>query len=93
MSKWTTSLAFFLLLGGAVRSETLRVRHDHNPWGKCIGELVVTEEGIEYRTEKKKHQREWSWVDIESFDRRSSSRFSILTYEDQRHSGAGTASP
>jgi hypothetical protein len=78
-----------ILLGSWVRAETLQVRHDHNPWGKCEGELTLSEEGMEYSSDKKEHSRTWKWVGIQSFDRKSPSRFSILTYEDQRW-GLGT---
>lgn len=84
MNKWITSLALLLLTSAWVKAETLKVRHDHNPWGKCTGELIVTETGIEYRTQKKKHNRQWQWVDIQTFDRKSPTSFSVLTYEDQK---------
>ena len=46
--------------------------------------MIVTESGIEYLTDKEKHNRQWKWVDIQSFDRKSSTAFSILTYQDQK---------
>jgi len=84
MNKWIISLAFLLLMNIWGKAETLEVRHDHNPWGKCTGEMIISESGIEYRTEKKKHNHQWKWVDIQSFDRKSPSSFSILTYQDQK---------
>jgi hypothetical protein len=66
------------------KAQVLQVRHDHNPWGKCEGEFIVSEEGIEYRTEKEDHNRQWEWEEIQSFDRKSPIEFSIVTYEDQK---------
>lgn len=63
----------------------LQVRHDHDPWGACVGELSITAEGIRYTSaEKPEHDRQWTWLDIQTVDRRSPERFTILTYEDQR---------
>ena len=63
----------------------MRVRHDHDPWGKCEGELIIGQVGIEYRSPKKMgHNRKWVWQDIQSVDRKSPSRLSVLTYEDQK---------
>lgn len=84
MNKWMISLALLLVSAMSVSAQTLKVRHDHNPWGKCEGEVIVRESGIEYRTEKEKHNQLWKWVDIQSFDRQSPTTFSILTYQDQK---------
>jgi len=61
---------------------TLHVRHDHDPWGACEGVLEITDEGLRYTPEEGDHVRNWPWIDIQSFDRRSESEFSVLTYED-----------
>jgi hypothetical protein len=65
-------------LHGAV----LQVRHDHDPWGSCHGELAITETGIEYKTREEKHSRQWAWIEIQTFDRQSEQKFRILTWED-----------
>lgn len=75
-------LGLALMLASPVRAQTLHVRHDHDPWGACEGELHFTENGIRYDTEKEEHRRDWAWVDIQSFDRWSAERFSVLSYED-----------
>ena len=75
-------LILALLIAGPVSAQTLQVRHDHDPWGSCEGELHITENGIRYDTEKQEHQRDWAWVDIQGFDRQSRERFSVLSYED-----------
>ncbi len=77
-------LTLFCFATGAW-GESMRVRHDHDPWGKCEGELIIGEEGIEYRSPKKEsHNRTWVWQNIQSVDRKSPSRLSVLTYEDQK---------
>lgn len=75
---------FLLVFTYAEAQQTLQVRHNHQPWGGCEGEFIVSEEGIEYRTDKEKHQRYWSWIDIQSFDRKSPREFTVLSYEDMR---------
>lgn len=72
----------FLVLPVAVGAQTLSVRHDHDPWGGCEGELEISEDGIRFEPDEGDHRREWAWIDIQSFDRRSPNEFSILTYED-----------
>jgi hypothetical protein len=70
--------------GSALAAGTLHVRHDHDPWGSCTGELTITAKGIQYHSDdKEEHSRDWSWTDIQTVDRLSADRFSILTYEDQ----------
>lgn len=64
--------------------QTLQVRHDHDPRGGCKGELVITDSGIRYQTEKEKHSRSWTWKDIQTVDRYSPERFTVLTYRDQK---------
>ena len=84
MSRWLNTI-LFVLLGTplCLAQSTLKVRHDHDPWGACEGELIISDTGVEYRTEKEKHSRTWPWQDIQSVDRKSEARFTILTYADQ----------
>ena len=84
MSKWNVWIVGLLLSCTLARGQVLQVHHDHNPWGKCEGEFIVSEEGIEYRTKKEDHNRQWKWEEIQSFDRKSPLEFSIVTYEDQK---------
>jgi hypothetical protein len=85
MNRWIFSLGCFLFFSIAVNGQTLKVRHDHNPWGKCQGELIISQEGIEYRTEgKESHNHLWKWTDIQTFDRKSPTEFTVLSYEDQK---------
>ncbi len=67
-----------------LQAEVLQVRHDHDPWGKCIGELEINNAGIEFRSKKEKHSRHWDWLEIQSFDRKSDQKLSILTWKDQK---------
>ncbi|HSR52669.1 MAG TPA: hypothetical protein VLV83_17750 [Acidobacteriota bacterium] len=80
------SLAILLLSAFLIpqdAAQSLRVRHDHDPWGQCRGDLLISNQGIEYRPDKKEeHHRQWSWDQIQSFDRKSPDQFSLLTYED-----------
>lgn len=81
-----SSLSLLIVLATpALAQETLRVRHDHDPWGGGEGDVVISEQGIEFKEDKKEdHSRTWKWVDIQSVDRRSPTRFSVLSYEDQK---------
>ena len=63
-------------------AQTIQVRHDHDPWGGCEGQLEITEDGIRYETDEEDHRRSWNWIDIQGFDRHSAERFSLITYED-----------
>lgn len=83
MNSWIAIFMLTWLSGSPAEADTIQVRHDHDPWGQCRGQLLVTDDGIEYQPEKKeKHSRHWKWADIQSFDRKSAREFSILTYED-----------
>ena len=74
-----------LLFGTAMlQAEVLQIRHDHDPWGKCIGELEIRDAGIEFRSKKEEHSRHWDWLEIQSFDRKSDQKFAILTWEDEK---------
>jgi len=84
MCRWI----FVALLSGSMlsvaKAENLQVVHDHDPWGECHGSITVTDAGIDFESDKPEHSRHWKWIDIQSFDRFSDHRFSILTWEDQR---------
>lgn len=82
MSRWIFLFAF-LAAAPPASASTLHVAHDHDPFGRCHGELTFTDEGIEFVSEKAEHSRSWSWIDIQSFDRRSDRAFSVLTWEGQ----------
>jgi plastocyanin domain-containing protein len=48
------------------------------------GTLVVTPDGIEYRTTQKDESRSWRYIDIQQIKIESPTELEILTYEDQR---------
>lgn len=60
-----------------------RVQHEH-AIKSCKGELVINQEGVEYRTENKKHARKWPYIDIEMIKLRSPRKVELLTYESTR---------
>lgn len=59
------------------------VRHDHDPWGACRGALTISAEGIQFESEKEEHSMHWGWIDIQTVDRFSPQKFSVVTYKDQ----------
>ncbi len=84
MSSWIC--VPLLLLGpllGQAGGQSVKVVHDHDPWGGCHGTISVTDSGIDFESDKPEHTRHWKWIDIQSFDRHSERRFSVLTWEDQ----------
>jgi hypothetical protein len=81
-SRILMGICLLVAFSPSVSAQTLEVRHDHDPWGGCEGELTITAEGIRYETDKEEHSRSWNWVDIQGFDRKSATEFSVLTYED-----------
>src|SRR5215813_5569007 len=48
------------------------------------GTLVITKDGIEYRTDQKNESRSWRYKDIQQIKIESPTVLEILTYEDQR---------
>ncbi len=48
------------------------------------GTLVITPDGIEYRTDQKNESRSWRYKDIQQIKIESPTVLEILTYEDQR---------
>lgn len=84
MSSWIYRFIVAILITSCGFGQTLRVRHDHDPWGDCDGEMVITDSGIEYKSEKEKHNRSWAWTDIQTVDRYSPLKFTVLTYADQK---------
>ena len=81
-SRISMGLLMLTLSSAAASAQGLQVRHDHDPWGSCEGELIVTVDGIRYEADKEEHSRVWSWSDVQGFDRKSATEFSLLTYED-----------
>lgn len=81
----TASVGFLLALASVASAQefTFRVEHDH-AIGSCKGELLINQDGVEYRTGKKEHARKWTYTDIEMMKLRSPRKVEILTYESAR---------
>ncbi|HEU4388929.1 MAG TPA: hypothetical protein VFV34_14105 [Blastocatellia bacterium] len=65
-------------LSSAAQDYSFAVEHQHF-WDSCKGDLVVTNEGIEYRT--KDHPRKWAYPDIKLIRVENPKTIEITTYE------------
>ena len=61
----------------------LPVEHLHT-LRNCHGTLVITPDGIGYRTENKEDARQWKYTDIQSIKVTAPQSIEIFTYEDQK---------
>jgi len=81
----SVALSMLLFGGREALAQEFRYRVEHQHAIKsCKGELVINQDGVEYRTENKKHARKWSYTDIEMINLRSPRKLEILTYESGR---------
>ena len=69
---------------GISQSYSFKVRHDHDPWGKCLGEMIISPSGIEFRSGNDDHSINWDWHAIQTVDRKSTFEFTVLSYRDQK---------
>ncbi len=78
-------LSVFILIGSRAFAQEFRysVEHDHLI-KSCKGELIINNEGVEYRTENKDHARKWTYTDIRMIKLDSPKKVEILTYESKR---------
>lgn len=81
MKLWTI---FLLIFAQSLAAQTLSVELKRNFWPDARGEIQITEKGIAFSEANGKNRHEWSYQDLQSFDRLSKSEFVLLTYEDQR---------
>lgn len=81
----TASIGFLLALASMASAQEFkfRVEHDHLI-GSCKGELIINQDAVEYRTEKKEHARKWTYTDIEIIKLMSPRKVELLTYESAR---------
>jgi hypothetical protein len=80
---WVTFSVFFQT-SATLRAEVrLTVRHEH-ALKNCTGELVFTDQGVDYLTKNEKHGRSWTYTDIQQLGLMDSKNISILTYEDSK---------
>ncbi|MBX3279078.1 MAG: hypothetical protein KF868_13830 [Acidobacteria bacterium] len=68
---------------GRAQSHEFQVEHDHL-WRSCLGKLIITEEGIEYRTENGDHARAWKFVELKQIKIASPNRLELISYEDDK---------
>ena len=59
------------------------VQHRHT-FKDCRGTLKITPEGVEYQTSHAKDARKWKFEEIRILEVKSSTRISLITYEDQK---------
>jgi len=80
-------LSLALILQGfpsaAAQTFEYSVKHRH-ALRDCRGLLTITPDGAEYKTSDKKDNRKWNWDNIRTFEVKSPTEISIVTYEDQK---------
>jgi hypothetical protein len=59
------------------------VKH-HHTLKDCRGVLKISPDGVEYKTTRAKDSRKWNFDDIRTFELKSPTEISIVTYEDQK---------
>lgn len=62
---------------------TFPVEHDHT-FKSCKGDLIISTEGVEYRTTHREHARKWTYTDIKMIQLVSPRQIKVLTYESRR---------
>ncbi len=67
----------------AAQSFELQVEHLHT-LRNCRGTLIVSPDGMAYRTEHKEDARQWKFTDIQSIKVIAPQSIEIFTYEDQK---------
>ncbi len=80
-------MKYFLLsiaIATIAAGQTLSVTEQKPLWRDGHGQVEITRDGIRYTADDEKDSRDWSWLDIQYFDRISPTEFVILTYEDQK---------
>ena len=80
---WITFSVFFQMSSSLRAEVRLPVRHEH-ALKNCTGELVFTDQGVEYVTKNEKHARSWTYTDIQQLGLMDSKNISIVTYEDSK---------
>ena len=78
-----TLLISFAVNPASAQSYELPVEHEHT-FRDCRGTLVITPEGIEYRTAHKEDARAWRYTDLRQIKIESSTRIELVSYEDQK---------
>lgn len=60
-----------------------QVEHDHL-YKSCKGELIINQDGVEYRTDSKDHARKWTYTDIKLLKLASPKKVEVVSYESSR---------
>lgn len=81
-SAMTASIGFLLALASmaSAQESTFPVEHNHT-FKSCKGDLIINNEGVEYRTTHKNHSRKWTYTDIKMIKLVSPTQVTVLTYE------------
>ncbi len=74
-----------LIVGIPARAQTFEysVKH-HHTLKDCRGVLKITPDGVEYAASKAKDSRKWKFENIRTFEVKSPTEISLVTYEDQK---------
>ncbi|MFY9554145.1 MAG: hypothetical protein WAV20_17125 [Blastocatellia bacterium] len=67
-------------IGASAQEFTFPVEHNHT-FNSCKGDLIINNEGVEYRTTHKNHARKWAYTDIRMITLVSPKAVTVLTYE------------
>lgn len=68
---------------GLAQEFTFPVQHDH-AIGSCKGDLIIAQDGIEYKTAHRKDARRWAYTDIKMVKLVSPQKVEVLSYESSR---------
>jgi hypothetical protein len=79
------SAVTLLIVAAPVRAQIFEygVRH-HHTIKDCRGVLKINSEGVEYAATKAKDSRKWKFDNIRTFEVKSPTEISLVTYEDQK---------
>ncbi len=86
MYRYLLLLSTIALLGtvpAAAQNFEFSVKH-HHTLKDCRGVLKITPDGVEYAAGKAKDSRKWKFENIRTFEVKSPTEISLVTYEDQK---------
>jgi hypothetical protein len=76
------AFAIFLQTDAASPPFLYQVKHEHTI-GSCFGTLTFYESEVRFETREKKHQRTWTYPDVQFFEIVSPAELRIHSYEDE----------
>ncbi len=80
------SVLFTLLIfvpATSAQTRRFQVRHEHGI-KSCRGELIFSEQGVEYVTSHQKDARKWDYLDIQQLALAGDKKIAVVTYEDRK---------